>query len=131
MAVRELEKIGMSDIDRVVLYHKYDVDKLLLVPRYAALCAREQPLTLAEGRLLGLETALMLARGRECAREKPTDNGARSPTPVDLEESEMHGMIKDLFGLDQASSSPTIEGSQTSDDSMDAQSPTGGSVMTS
>jgi len=99
LVVRELEKLPVDNIDKIVLYQKYDVNKDLLVPCYSALCMREAPLSLHEGLKLGLETALMIARARECARCKPTDSGERSPTPADLDEQDMHNLVKDLFGI--------------------------------
>ncbi|KAF8190893.1 hypothetical protein BJ912DRAFT_316196 [Pholiota molesta] len=68
LAVRELERKELPDVKRIKLYHDTAVDRALLVPRYAALCARDAPLSLAEGRDLGMETTLMIARGREEAR---------------------------------------------------------------
>ncbi|KAK0226371.1 hypothetical protein IW262DRAFT_1268063, partial [Armillaria fumosa] len=98
LAVRELEKHLMDDIERIVVYQKYNVDKHLLIPRYAALCARTETLSLAEGIRLGMETALNIARARECARS-PSVEGLRSPTSVALPDEEMHGLIVDLFSI--------------------------------
>jgi hypothetical protein len=125
--VRELEELPITDIERIVLYQKYDVDKNLLLPCYSALCAREAPLNLAEGMKLGLETALMIARARECARSKPTGSGERSPTPVDLNEQDMHGIIRDLFNIPKPADS--LKGEGPSAGVNGTQSPTGGSVM--
>ena len=122
LVIRELEKLEMSDVDRIVMYHNYEVDRELLTPRYAALCAREEPLTLREGLRLGMETALMIARARECARSKPTESGARSPYPATIELVEMHTIVKDLFIV------PSAKGSTDQDqDSLTS----GGSVMIS
>lgn len=98
LAVRELELLPLPDIDRIVTYHKYDVDRNLLLPQYSALCQRETPLTLQEGLRLGLETTITIARARECARQ-PINNGLRSPSSANLDEIEMHGIVKDLFNL--------------------------------
>jgi hypothetical protein len=102
LAVRELEKMEMSDVDRVALYHKYDIDKAVLVPRYASLCSRDQTITVIEGRKLGMETAMTLARARECARCKSPQSGGRSPLPPDFKQDDMHSLITDLFGLPSA-----------------------------
>jgi hypothetical protein len=101
LAVRELEKITMLDTDRIVLYHTYAVDKNILIPSYAALCARDYPLTNEEGRKLGIETALLISRARECARCKRTDSGASSPLPSDFKDDDMHSLITDLFELQE------------------------------
>ncbi|KAL0955732.1 hypothetical protein HGRIS_001949 [Hohenbuehelia grisea] len=105
LCVRELEKLAMPDVDRVVIYHKYHVDRNLLIPRYAALCAREEPLTLPEGMKLGMETTLMISRARECARALPRpDSGARSPTRAEVEPVVMTDIIKDVFNIEPAKS---------------------------
>lgn len=105
----------MPPIDRIVLYHRFHIDENHLIPRYAELCARDAPLSLEEGLKLGMSTSLMLARAREIARVTPTESGARSPSPANLAENDMHSLIKDLFGI----ASPKVEDDPTS---------TGGSV---
>lgn len=99
LAVRELERLDSPDIDRIVAYHDCEVDRNLLIPRYAALCHREQPLELEEGQRLGLETTLMIARAREFARGCLTPSGARSPTAASLARDEMITLIRELFGI--------------------------------
>ncbi|KAK0459130.1 uncharacterized protein EV420DRAFT_304722 [Desarmillaria tabescens] len=126
LAVRELEKHLMDDIDRIVVYQKYNVDKHLLIPRYAALCARTETLTLAEGIRLGMETALNIARARECARS-PSVDGLRSPTSVALPSEEMHGIIVDLFSISEAPDS--VSKGQENGSSTASSSTTGGSEM--
>lgn len=107
-----MEKLKISDIDRIVVYHRYDVDKTLLIPRYAALCMREETLTLPEGLSLGMATTLMIARARECARSK--DSGSRSPTPADLDAESMHDLIKDIFGIASVASVPAPDAAAAS-----------------
>ena len=99
LAVRELERLDSPDIDRIVAYHDCEVDRNLLIPRYAALCHRERPLELEEGMRLGLETTLMIARAREFARGSLTPSGARSPTAASLARDEMITLIRELFGI--------------------------------
>ncbi|KAG6887491.1 hypothetical protein C0995_014908 [Termitomyces sp. Mi166 len=99
LVVRELEKLRMSDVDRIATYQKHEVDKNYLIPRYAALCEREQPLTLEEGMQLGMETTLMIARAREYARSNPSADGSRSPTTASIREDEMHSLVRLLFEI--------------------------------
>jgi hypothetical protein len=101
LAIRELEKFPMSDVDRIVLYHKHNIDKSYLVPRYAALCSREQTLTCDEGLSLGMETALNIARVRECARSQFKEAGGRSPLPSEFKTDDMRTLIQELFGIPQ------------------------------
>ncbi|KAG5729211.1 hypothetical protein E4T56_gene8865, partial [Termitomyces sp. T112] len=89
----------MSDVDRIATYQDHEVDKNYLIPRYAALCEREQPLTLEEGVQLGMATTLMIARAREYARSNPSADGSRSPTTAGIREEEMHSLVRLLFDI--------------------------------
>jgi hypothetical protein len=99
LVVRELEKLELSDVDRISTYHTYEIDKSLLIPRYAALCERESPLTLREGLQLGMETTLMIARARELSRLNPTPSGARSPRPAGMQYDEMTHLVCEMFDV--------------------------------
>lgn len=105
---RELEKYEIAPVPKIELYQTYELDKKLLIPSYMAICLRAEPLSLKEGRHLGLETALLLATARECARGKPLANGARSPTAAELEEEDMVSIIKEIFGLTAGPPSPSL-----------------------
>lgn len=89
----------MSDVDRIATYQNHAIDKNYLIPRYAALCEREQPLTLEEGMQLGMATTLMIARAREYARSNPSPDGSRSPTTAGIREDEMHSLVRQLFEI--------------------------------
>lgn len=104
LAVRQLEKLELLDVDRISIYHKYEIDRSLLVPRYAALCEREDPLTLREGLQLGMETTLMIARARELSRANPLPSGARSPRPAGMHFDEMTRLVCELFEVQVPSS---------------------------
>lgn len=99
LVVRELEKLELPDVNRISVYHQYGVDRNLLIPRYAALCEREEPLSLREGMLLGMETTLNIARAREYARANPTASGARSPTVAGIQHDEMHSLVREMFDV--------------------------------
>lgn len=99
LAIRELEKKDLPDVKRIKLYHDNHVDRTFLIPRYAALCERSAPLTLAEGRDLGIETTLMIARGREEARASRTASGARSPLTPTIHGADLHEFIRELFQI--------------------------------
>ncbi|KAJ7796972.1 hypothetical protein B0H14DRAFT_2619418 [Mycena olivaceomarginata] len=70
LAVRELEKLEMSDVDRIVLYHPFGVDESYFVPRYAALAERPELLAVEQG-----------------------------PSPASVSVEELAGIIKDHFGI--------------------------------
>ncbi|KAG6816665.1 hypothetical protein H0H87_004025 [Tephrocybe sp. NHM501043] len=99
LVVRELEKLQFPDVERIATYQNHEVDRNLLIPRYAALTEREQPLSLAEGMQLGLETTLMIARAREYARANPAADGTRSPTSAVVREDEMQSLVRLLFDI--------------------------------
>ncbi|KAI8978255.1 hypothetical protein BD414DRAFT_377913, partial [Trametes punicea] len=108
LCTRELEKFEIPPVQKIELYQMYELDRKLLIPSYMALCVRAEPLSLKEGRQLGLETSLLLATARECARGKPLANGGRSPTAADLEEEDMVSIIKEIFGLTAGPPSPSL-----------------------
>jgi len=102
LAVRELEKLVLPDVDRIVLYHKYSVDEKILIPRYMTLCMRPELLTVEEGLKLGMGTVIALTRTRECTRNQTTNgsgDGWRSPSPASLSEKELTDIIKDHFNI--------------------------------
>lgn len=106
LAIRELEKLDIEPIDKIVAYHEYKINKMLLLPAYIAMCKREKPLSLAEGMSLGMETVLRLADARERARQQAAESGIRSPTFDDFEDAQMEGMIREVFGIPPRPVSP-------------------------
>lgn len=57
-----------SDVDKVVLGHRYRFEEWLL-PGYTGLVERKEPLTLAEGTRLGIEDVVSINKARENIRE--------------------------------------------------------------
>ncbi|KAF8271087.1 hypothetical protein EI94DRAFT_1556919, partial [Lactarius quietus] len=101
LALRELEQLEIPALQKIITYHDHDVDRNLLHKAYTDLAIRDDPITIEEGRLLGLETALLLARAREFARA-PVFSGKKSGLPrssVNLSEGELNTLIQDIFHL--------------------------------
>jgi len=98
LAIRELQRQTMEPVKRIALYHEFDVDRNLLIPDYAALCEREQPLTLDEGLDLGMETTLMIAWGRELARSNRLQDGPLGALPT-LRWEDILAMVRDVFKI--------------------------------
>lgn len=96
LALRELERLEIPPLQKIIMYHSYAVDRDLLQDAYTALVVRADPITIEEGYELGLETALQLARARELARAS-TSGGKKSP--VNLADPELEALIRDLFQL--------------------------------
>ena len=105
---REIEKFEIAPVTKIELYQRYELDRTLLIPSFLFLCTRAEPISLKEGRQIGLETALLIARARECARSMPASNGVRSPTAADLKEAEMVSLIKEVFGMPAGPPSPSL-----------------------
>lgn len=109
LAIRGLESLQIPALQKVVLYQTYDVDRNRLQTAYTALTVRDEPLTIEEGRELGLETSLQLARAREVARAPVFGGrGVGNPrSPVNLAGVELHAIINDVFQLTSASEHTT------------------------
>jgi hypothetical protein len=100
-AFRELELHEMPALEKIILYHTYDIDRKYLQAAYTELAVRDDPITIEEGHLLGLETALRLAHAREIARA-PVFSGKKpgNPrSPINLAGSELDALISRLFNL--------------------------------
>ncbi|TCD69421.1 hypothetical protein EIP91_007768 [Steccherinum ochraceum] len=102
LALRELETFTIDPVQKIDLYQRFEVDRRLLVPSYSALTFRLEPLSIKEGRTLGLETAMLLAEAREYARGKPTPTNVRSPTKSSLEQEVMNNVIVEVFNIDKS-----------------------------
>jgi len=96
LVVRELEKMEMTAIDRIVLYQKYECDENLLVTRFAAVCAREEPITVEEGERLGIKTAMKLTLARERLR---SSDGSKSPLPAHRNDEDVRNIVINLFDI--------------------------------
>ena len=100
-ALRELERLEIPALDKIILYHTHDVNRNLLQAAYAALTVRDESITIEEGRQLGLETSLRLAHAREIARA-PVLSGKRpgaARSPINIADSDLDMVIKRLFNL--------------------------------
>ncbi|KAF8271080.1 hypothetical protein EI94DRAFT_1721294 [Lactarius quietus] len=124
LAVRGLESHHdqISALQKVVLYQTYDVDRKHLQAAFTDLTVRDDSITIEEGRLLGLDTCVQLARAREFARALSFSGKrvANPRIPVSLAEDELHTLINSVFRL----SSPGATSEQTT------QMPTGSGTPT-
>lgn len=101
LVIRELEKFDLPDVDKIALYHEYNIDRSLLVSCYIGLCEREQPLTHEEGECLGLETVLTIFRAREHARGTVSADGQRQAVPSNMARGELEELMKSAFRVGQ------------------------------
>ncbi|PCH35702.1 hypothetical protein WOLCODRAFT_50933, partial [Wolfiporia cocos MD-104 SS10] len=65
LAIRELQKLNISAVDKIVLARAHDIHGRWAVDAYLVLCERPDPLTIPEARRLGLETTTTIAQLRE------------------------------------------------------------------
>ena len=107
LALRELERLEIPPLKKIIMYHSYAVDRDLLQEAYIALTVRPEPITIEEGRVLGLETALQLARARELARASSASGGKKPQSPIHLAPAELDVLIRDLFQLPTPDEGPS------------------------
>jgi len=111
-ALRELEQLEMPALDKIILYHAHDIDRNLLQAAYGALTVRDDPITVDEGYLLGMETAIRLTHARETARA-PVFSGKRAGTArssVNISGPELDTLINQLFNLSLSDASNATTG---------------------
>jgi hypothetical protein len=116
LAIRELENLPVPPLPKIVLYQKYKIDRNLLKYALTALTIRDEALAIEEGREIGLETALDLAKAREIARS-PVFSGKKSGnprSPVNLAGAELDVVIKDIFHLPLSTGPDPSTSSQSS-----------------
>lgn len=90
-----MEKQTIPALEKISIYHRYEVNRELLFQSYMDLCLREEPLTYAEAEDLGLETWLMISTVRETIRR---GDGSASPT-ANRSSHEVERVIGRVFGL--------------------------------
>ncbi|KAI6015582.1 hypothetical protein EDC04DRAFT_643805 [Pisolithus marmoratus] len=113
LTVRELEKLDIECVDKISIYHEYNISKLYLIPSYIAIVKRGVPLTFTEGVKLGMETVLRIADARERARQRASESGIRTPSLDDFEDSDVEVLVREVFGLGSRPASPTPTGAST------------------
>ena len=92
LVVRELEKQIIPSIYKIVIYHRYSVDRGLLLPSYMDLVSREETISIEEARDLGLETSLMIMTAREIVRK-----GEAPTSAVNVSPEELKNIIRQIF----------------------------------
>jgi hypothetical protein len=98
LAVRQLQKLDMKPVERIVTYDKYNLDKSLLLPAYTLLC-KQPSRSVEDGKRLGMPTVLKINEARECAQRLAAEQGCPSPTSADAEDQELVEILKDVFDL--------------------------------
>lgn len=100
LAVRELEKIEIEPIQKIYIYHRYNISRTLLLASYSSVSTRPDPLSLSEGHLIGIETSLRIAEARERIRAITSGKtGARSPTFADFSPADVEVIVREVFEI--------------------------------
>jgi hypothetical protein len=90
-----MEKQTIPALNKITIYHRYEVNRDLLYQSYMDLCLREEPLNFVEAEDLGLETWLMISTARETIRR---GDGSASPT-ANRSAEEVKRVIGQIFRL--------------------------------
>ncbi|KAF9268516.1 hypothetical protein L218DRAFT_940427 [Marasmius fiardii PR-910] len=96
LAVRELQKLDMLDVDRIALYQDCAVDEEHIFLLILRLCQRDYNLTYPEAQKVGMSTAVLVYQGREILRAAP-GSGGKSPLPTGFDEQEAQQTLRDLL----------------------------------
>jgi hypothetical protein len=122
LAIRELEKKDIADSKRIKLYHTNNVHSDFLIPRYASLCERDEPLTYEEAEDIGMKTVVMIGAGREAVRAQRLASGGRTPLSPTVHGPELHEIIREIFKI---TPEPPPVTETTANNSNDSKKPNG------
>ena len=95
LAIKQLSECKIEPIKKIVLEHKYSIERQWAYQAYIELCSRRSPLTAVEAEQLGTETAMLIAE----AREKLDKSGRGKP-------KEVTKVVCDLFRLNDPADTP-------------------------
>lgn len=98
LAVRQLQKIDIKPVERILMYDKYNLDKSLLLPAYTLLC-RQPSRYVEDGEQLGMSIVLKISEARECAQRVAAERGCYSPTSADATDEEHAEVLRSVFGM--------------------------------
>jgi len=92
-AIRGLEKLDLSPVERLRIYQLYQVDPTYIIPLLVELCLREEGPTEEETEKMGIKTSLSIYRARErlCCH-----------APDGVDEDEATHTICSIIGVDPA-----------------------------
>lgn len=118
LVVRELEKHIIPSIYKIVIYHRFEVDRGLLLPSYTDLVSREATLSMEEAKDLGLETSLWIMTAREIVRK---GNAPTSSPKISIEE--LKNIIRQVFQFPELRSDSPFSDVTAAEPALDHRSP--------
>jgi hypothetical protein len=68
LAIHMLEDL-LEPVEKKKLWQIYGINKEWVLPAFVSVCMRQEPLSLQEGRIIGTDTAILMAQAREKYRE--------------------------------------------------------------
>ncbi|KAJ8586626.1 hypothetical protein M405DRAFT_743285, partial [Rhizopogon salebrosus TDB-379] len=103
LAVRQLQKLDMKPVERIITYYKYNLDQTLLLPAFTLLC-KQSSRSVEDGEQLGMPTVLKISEARESAQRVAAEQGCSSPTSADVADEEIAEILRGVFGMSSGSS---------------------------
>ncbi|KAG1842887.1 hypothetical protein DFJ58DRAFT_854871 [Suillus subalutaceus] len=103
LAIEQLQNLKMDPVEKIAIYNKYDIDRSLLLPEYKHLCTREGQMSIEEGEKVGLLTVLAIHQARERAMTSAVANERRGLTHADVDDEELEQILRDIFNLNEDS----------------------------
>jgi hypothetical protein len=102
LAVRQLQKLDMKPVERIITYYKYNLDQTLLLPAFTLLC-KQSSRSVEDGEQLGMPTVLKISEARESAQRVAAEQGCPSPTSADVADEEIAEILRGVFGMSSGS----------------------------
>src|SRR6267154_468537 len=98
LAARQLQKLDMKPVERILTYNKYNLDKSLLLPAYTFLC-KQSSRSVEDGEQLGMHTVLKISEAREYAQKFAAEQEFPSPTSADADDEKVAEILRGVLGL--------------------------------
>ncbi|KAK0195864.1 armadillo-type protein [Armillaria mellea] len=99
LAIKELERRSITLVDPIVLHQGYKVDPSLSALLYAKFCSRDEPLTMEESVVLGIENTVRIFQTRE--RLRSSLDGLKSPLPNGVDLADVMQLMDEVWGGDR------------------------------
>ncbi|KAG2096702.1 uncharacterized protein F5147DRAFT_716086 [Suillus discolor] len=110
LAIDQLQNLKIDPVEKIAIYNKYEIDRSLLLPEYKHLCTRQGQMSIEEGEKVGLFTVLAIHQARERAMNSAVAKECRSPTLADVDDEKLEEILKDIFNLNQNSTTASRRG---------------------
>ncbi|KAG2363216.1 hypothetical protein BDR07DRAFT_1375941 [Suillus spraguei] len=110
LAIEQLQHLEMDPVEKIAIYNKYEIDRSLLLSEYKHLCTREGQMSIEEGEKVGILTVLAIHQARERAMKSAVEKGRGNMTPADVDDEELEQILKDVFNLNQDSTTGSRHG---------------------